>query len=952
MARRLRMLLLILALLVPCARADPDAGDLKRKCKELEEAGRYAEGLPLAENMLSLCEAEHGPEHPRTADALVLVGDFCLDLGDFPRAEPLYLRALAIREKVRGPRHADVSYSLNRLGLLYCHMGRYGEAEKFYLRDLKLTGELWGAESESMASALNNLGGLYGETGELARAETFYERALDLDKKIRGQRHPSTLIAMNNLGCTYLDRGDYARAEALLQQTLGIREKTLGPEHPDTACSLLNLARLYQDIGDFARAEPLYQRSLAIDEKTLGAEHYDTATRLSSLAVLYQDMQEYARAEPLLRRAIEIYEKRLGPEHPWTAILLNNLADLHEEQGDYAGAEPLYRRALAIREKVLSPVHLDRASSLASLGWLYRKMGRYGEAEPLCWRALKIREQAAGPDHPDTARSLNHMAVIELRLGHREQALELAVRSLRATEIALGNVLSFSSERQRLAFAARVDPYSVLAAVGSGPEIALAVLRNKGLVLDSLLEDRLLATVTGQAALVQQLWEARERLQRERSENAPEQGALERQVEHLEGELARKVVGSAGGTRRALSVTVEQVQAALSPDTALIEYLRYDDLSGNQPNYHYGAVILRPGSAPVWVPLGPATEIDDLIRNYRSSLRGTDDPALARALHGLYDKLWRPLAEHLPAPVKTVILCPDGSLSFVSMATLLTPDERFLGEAYSILYVASGRDLLLPTPSGGPALKLAAFGNPDFESSSGRPESPVVATRAVDEKDLRSLGFGPLPGTAAECAAIEEVTRQAGWTVEVYLDKAAGEPQFRQLTAPGILHVATHGFFLTSHKNPMRRSGLALAGAQATVKAWKDGRTPPPESDGILTAEEVGGARLDGTWLAALSACNTGIGEARAGEGVLGLRRGFVQAGAQNLLMTLWPVSDQTTAQFMIDFYQRATRDHTHVPHVLAATQGEWLVRLRREHGLVSAVQLAGPFLVTFRGLP
>src|SRR5262249_49208403 len=153
--------------------------------------------------------------------------------------------------------------------------------------------------------------------------------------------------------------------------------------------------------------------------------------------------------------------------------------------------------------------------------------------------------------------------------------------------------------------------------------------------------------------------------------------------------------------------------------------------------------------------------------------------------------------------------------------------------------------------------------------------------------------------------------------------------------SPRILHLATHGFFLPeseSHKagteweqvgsetklpgemnpdrkpgvllkNPMYRSGLALTGAQRTLEAWAKGEVPPGENDGIVTAEEVGGLKLEGTWLVVLSACDTGTGEARAGEGVMGLRRGFIQAGAQNLLMTLWPLNDEITVEIMKEFY-------------------------------------------------
>src|SRR5207248_2576649 len=158
--------------------------------------------------------------------------------------------------------------------------------------------------------------------------------------------------------------------------------------------------------------------------------------------------------------------------------------------------------------------------------------------------------------------------------------------------------------------------------------------------------------------------------------------------------------------------------------------------------------------------------------------------------------------------------------------------------------------------------------------------------------------------------------KQWNWPVTVHLGSEATEARLQALRFPYILHLATHGFFLAETdeiatdasengrgvggakiseppnlllesdgpmqrpivlKNPMHRSGLALAGAQETLRAWGRGETPPMNNDGIVTAEEVGGLKLQGTWLVVLSACESGIGQALAGEGVLGLRRGFIQ---------------------------------------------------------------------------
>ena len=210
-----------------------------------------------------------------------------------------------------------------------------------------------------------------------------------------------------------------------------------------------------------------------------------------------------------------------------------------------------------------------------------------------------------------------------------------------------------------------------------------------------------------------------------------------------------------------------------------------------------------------------------------------------------------------------------------------------------------------------------------------------------------------------------------GWTPTDFTAKEATKEALLKIHSPYILHLATHGFFAKEDpsatqtdallnenvtrskffKNPMHRSGLALAGAQTTIEAWQRDEVPPVENDGILTAEDVSTLDLQGTWLVTLSACDTGSGEARAGEGVMGLRRGFIQAAAQNLLMTLWPISDEVTVQIMSDFYD-AAHHSGNAPEALAEVQRNWLVKLRTEKGLAQAVNLAGPFIMSSQGKP
>ncbi len=149
--------------------------------------------------------------------------------------------------------------------------------------------------------------------------------------------------------------------------------------------------------------------------------------------------------------------------------------------------------------------------------------------------------------------------------------------------------------------------------------------------------------------------------------------------------------------------------------------------------------------------------------------------------------------------------------------------------------------------------------------------------------------------------------------------------------------------------NPLQRSILALAGANTTFEQWRRGEFPPPQNDGILNAVEVASLDLEGTWLAVLSACDTGSGEVLSGEGVMGMRRGFFLAGVDHLLITFWSIADEQTVSLMEAFYQDLPRSQ-HPALSLARIQREALIRYREEFGLPAAVALAGPFAVSFKG--
>ncbi|MBI5821355.1 MAG: CHAT domain-containing protein [Verrucomicrobia bacterium] len=850
--------------------------------------------------------------------------------------------------------------------------------------------------AEEVSTLVSQIVSLY-QQGKCAEALPLARRALEITEKAQGPNDRDTATCLTSVAEILVSLGDYTQAEPLHQRALKIRKAVLGPDHIGTATSLNNLALLYHHIGDYEKAEPLYKQALKIRQAKLGPEHLGTAMILNNLAALYYDMGDYAKAELRYKQAQHIKETKLGFEHFSTAAGLNNLAEVYRATGDYAKAESCHQHALEIYEKVRGPEHPDTAESLNNLAQIHVCIGDYAKAEPRLLRSLRIKEKHLGPNHPATATALGNLSLVEFTLGHSEAALGWAIKHKAAVEENLGRVLAFASERQRMAYQRTKDLHALLGTLGSAPELAESLLRTKGIVLDSLLEDQLAAeapknpevknTVNQLRATGRQLNQLQmgipgdlspEALKRRQSEREN----LEQQVEELQKMLARNVAGM-GQTRRALRTKVSDVQAVLPEKTVLLEFVRYGHYLGKgRFEQRYGAVLIgnpqmtfkdaKPGE-PVWVPLGSAETIEQSLKDYGEMMRGVNVNGV-NLLHTLYTLLFEPIQKRLPKDITTLVISPDVELNFVSFATFVDDQDKFLAEQYAIQYVSSGRDLVLKRTAKTGTRRFAAFANPAFG------EKPMLAgahsTNAVqlavlssDQRDYRGEILKPLPYTIQEAQFLRE--KSSSWNMDgsVYAGAEASEVEVKAVRSPYILHLATHGFFLpdtmTTNSttgrqllgndrapivphNPMQRSGLAFAGAQLTLDAWKKGQTPNTENDGILMGQEIGTMDLKETWLVVLSACDTGIGEARAGEGVLGLRRGFIQAGAQNLLMTLWPVSDKWTVDLMKAFYERALKDNN-APQALAEVQRQWLARLRQE-GVLTAARLAGPFILTFQG--
>jgi len=892
--------------------------------------GRYAEAEPLYLFSLEIVRTGAGEENPFFATCLNNLASLYKAMGDYAAVEPLYTRARDIVFKISGENSADYAVILSNLAQYYGLAGRSSEAESTYRRSLEITRNVLGEQHPQYARTLNNLASLYETGGNFARAEPLYQQAMEILQSKTGKGSPDYASASSNLAGLYKSIGDHARAETLYREANEIRLASLGENHPDFASGLGNLADLYFLKGDFKNAEPLYERALEIERRNLGENHPDVALDMQNLAVVYKAAGKFEKSEELYRRALEISKSAMGDRHPNVALTLHNLAALRHAMGRYQEAEPLYLQALEIRSAALGEDHPDVAAVLNNLAALLAATSRESEALQLMKRAQSINDRSIANVFAmaSESRRLGYLAILR---GEMNAFLSLIAGPLAGSREAVEDGLDLVLRRKAIvadAMAAERD----------------AVLSGRYPDLEPKLRE--MKTLRVQIAQKMMAGPGPEGIDAHR--RLLEKWNVEK--EKIETLLASRIP-EVDLRKRLMEADRRAVAAALPAGAALVEYVRYNvfdfrasaakgQLSWKPPRYL--AFVLSAGepSTAAMIDLGEADAIDRLVSDFRSTVTGEsekrDGRGIATKSEGtaptrsgadlramVFDPLLKVLGER-----KQLFLAPDGELYRLSFAALPLNAGRCLIDEHPISYVGAGRDVLrfgvapLAEPS---AALVVADPDYDLEAAAQLPQ-PDEAPAGRRSRDLfRNIQhFQRLPGTRLEG---ERVAAMLG--VSPVEGSRASKGEIKGVRSPRILHMATHGFFLpdqdrsrgggtlqgahgavphdpgasrfeTLKETPLLRSGIVLAGANA----WLQGRRLSPENgDGFLTGEDASGLDLLSTDLVVLSACETGLGDIKSGEGVFGLRRAFILAGAKTLLMSLWKVPDSQTQMLMVEFY-------------------------------------------------
>lgn len=756
---------------------------------------------------------------------------------------------------------------------------------------------------------------------------------------------------------------DLERMEFYAERAVRLYTDALGPNNRQVANALLRLGEVAQYRQDWVTYGELTLRAAAIFEA--GTREKDQlrleALVLRAQAAYYLSMP--AAADSLGRLALK--HPAAGARRVW---LLPLRAQIAAADGRIDSAIQLRREQLDIAyasrtEGTFTPQVIEAAQHLAALYW---NRGDYARADSMFGRLLT---ESGRPSYPPAVRAayMASAATFYGEVGDVAKGAAMLAQADSLFAVAQTRLMAQGSEgdKRRIGRMTRgvMDATVRFGTAYASPATtrlaATAVLRRKGADLD-ILADQIAAAREGLTAGDRALFDAWVRARAELAtralarDSAPpgrETDSLAGLVRDLGTTLARRHQSAAGAGERA---TLTGVQAVLPSGATLIEYTRYDVPSNPrlpdplQPMIaHYAAYVLRPTGEPKLVALGPAAPIDSAIAAFHASLHDPADPHVRERARAVYDRILRPLRPHL-AGAELLLIAPDGDLNLVPFAALADEHGHYLVQDHTVALLTSGRDVLrlqAPAPAGQRPLIIADV---DYGAAGVLPH---VGPRS-QPSGRRSAGtpgadWLPLPGTDQELERIREVLSPANELTKTDATEVA-LVAYARTAAPVILHVATHGFFLPARptaqkdvrttapafaagrlggmpvdENPLLRSGLALAGANA--------RNDGMGGDGILTALEASTLNLAGTQLVVLSACETGLGEVGAGEGVYGFRRALVLAGTRSQLMSLWRVNDRATAELMADYYARLRKGEGRAA-ALRAVQVDMLRDPERQH--------------------
>jgi CHAT domain-containing protein len=676
-----------------------------------------------------------------------------------------------------------------------------------------------------------------------------------------------------------------------------------------------------------------FEEVIDLRKRTLGTNHPNYANAVNNLALVEFVLGMYPEAEKHLLECKEIYKKTLGEKDKFYANSINNLASVFKAQGKLSQAEETYKECLRIYKEGYGDSTDKYAIYLGVLAGTYRMMKRYKDAIALTLRSLAILRSKLGVYHYDHVETEYNLAETYREAGLIPEAKKHYLHSMQGFLILIDKYFPYLSEKDKTSFYYNVanafETFNsfIISLQQQFPtqdhSLLLEKMYNNQVALKSLLlkESEKIRSAISKTTDVLILEKYRQWLQlretivqhyRLSTEDQVAKGVNLPGLEKEANELEQSIGIALNVTdKKEPIVSWKEIRDRLQPGEFAVEMIRtdyYNDARWTDTVY-YSALIIQKNSEKPSIVIIPGNDLENKnLGNYRKALKAKLGDDLS------YIAFWEPLLKSL-AGARRIYFSPDGVYQQLNLYTLKDPRSgKYLVDASDLRLVTNTKDILV-SGIANTSRKAIIFSNPDFGKTKNSTNAGTNRVTGFPELD-------DLPGTKMESDSIKKILAQFAWTINEHSRKNATEEAVKRISKPTVLHIATHGYFLKNIKenegkvmgiqsgiarqNPLLRSGVILAGAAILAT---DTTAAANADDGILTAYEAAGLDLSTTELVVLSACETGLGEILNGQGVYGLQRAFMVAGARSVIMSLWKIDDLATQQLMVYFYKAWQED-------------------------------------------
>lgn len=879
-------------------------------------AAKYAEAVPLLE------KANDRVLLAATFHLCGLVHDY---LSELAQSATCYERGIEVRRESGDAR--GEGETLANLAPVYRQMGNVAKARESLERALVLLAGTGDARSEG--TAYHNLGTVLWNLAEYERAADAYSQAVRI-RNASGQR-TGEAESMTGLAVALRNMGRTQQALELYAQALQVKRE-LGDRRGEMT-TLHNLGTTYSTLGDFAKAIERAGEALTI-AREIGDRQWE-GNALVTRGIAERGLGEYAKSLESFRQSLEL-RTALGNKRG-QAEVLSNMGLLQETLGDARAALALYERALPLNREMQD--RRGEGFTLANLGSVHAKLGDAAKARELFAQALTIQRDIGDENGlAQTLLSLARTQREEGKLAEARTTVEEAIaviESLRA-RIGLPSLRASHRALREDHYALHIDILMQLhrqdPAAGHDAAALLAAERARARTLRETLAIGDAAKLPGvDPALVSRRRTIRQQLsakERTRAGAKPEQlAAIEKEIRALldEHELMEAKIGASSpqyaSLMQPLPPTLDALRKLLDDDTSLLVYSL-----GRERSYAW--VLTRSSLHSAALPgreqiERAAKQTYELISAGRR--RELESP-LRRSIEELSALVLQPLARHITT--RRVAIVADGALQYVPFAVLSGGERQPLIARHELVNLPSASVLELLRANGAQrddgTRAIAVFADPVLEPDDPRLRTATQVASAVPiaPPDLLRSGeqsgvqqFRRLPYTGAEAEGILSLVPAKQSLKATGLAATRAAVLESDLRRYDVIHFATHG--LLNNENP-ELSGIVLS--------LVDAKGEP--QDGFLRMHEICGLDLDAE-LVVVSACRTALGKEIRGEGLIGITRAFMFAGAERVMATLWDVRDQATAELMKRFYRGLLEKNLTPAAALRAAQRSMLAEPR-----------------------